>query len=461
MDWKKKCVVLIAVFIGLAGFALIHRAVPEEAILPEKEGPGKEVVIKTPGRGQYLSPEEMEADLNQLEADIAAVHPLTGAGVPPELDAAFAEAYGQVGAGMTVGEFYTVAAGPLSALGDAHTLVYPPQGGGLAADLKVIDGRLYALGGKNLKPGDELLSLGGVSIEAVLVLAEKIIPAENPYWRQYRIVGSLNEQTLISLGAQVEQGRVEARLRRQGEEMAVSLSFNGGWQPQPPDYEYTLNIEERTCHFQLRMCISDRKYSDFIYGMFEAIQVNEIEHLVLDLRGNPGGTAGVLSEFLRYIDIEEYKDYGFAPRMSQAVADNKGILALGTVVASGGPKVVKNRRSKDFLFGGDIYLLIDNGTFSAANMFGVVLADNKLATLVGEPSGNAPSFFADILPFQLVNSGLSYTISTSKLLAPGLVLQGDLDALYPDYPVRYTIDDYVNKRDLALEEAMRLIREGE
>lgn len=92
----------------------------------------------------------MKADLNQLEIDLIAVHPLTGTGVPPELEAAFAEAYSQASKRMTVGEFYPVIASPAGVLGDAHILAYPPAGGRLAANVKVIDGRFYILDGRNM-----------------------------------------------------------------------------------------------------------------------------------------------------------------------------------------------------------------------------------------------------------------------------------------------------------------------
>ena len=54
-------------------------------------------------------------------------------------------------------------------------------------------------------------------------------------------------------------------------------------------------------------------------------------------------------------------------------------------------------------------------------------------------------------PFSWRTRKLIYSISYTQWVRPDAAL-ADADALYPDYPVTYTIEDYINKRDLAMEE---------
>ena len=126
----------------------------------------------------------MQEDLRQLKADLAAVHPSTAAGLPAELEAAFADANTQVSDQLTVGEFSIIVSSLACMLEDAHTAVsLSLSDRPLPAEVKIIQDRFYVLGGVNLVPGDEILSLGGVSTEEIQAFA-KVIPAENPYWRQ-------------------------------------------------------------------------------------------------------------------------------------------------------------------------------------------------------------------------------------------------------------------------------------
>jgi len=44
--------------------------------------------------------------------------------------------------------------------------------------------------------------------------------------------------------------------------------------------------------------------------------------------------------------------------------------------------------------------------------------DDHLGKIVGEPTGNAPSSYGDILSFTLPNSGLAYTVSFKRWVRP-------------------------------------------
>lgn len=61
-----------------------------------------------------------------------------------------------------------------------------------------------------------------------------------------------------------------------------------------------------------------------------------------------------------------------------------------------------------------VYVLTDVYTYSSGMDFAMLVADNHLGTLIGEPCGNLPDSYGDILRFQLPHSQLNLTVSYKK-----------------------------------------------
>lgn len=417
---------------------------------------------EAPDFQRILTPEEMREDLAQLQRDLAEVHPATLIGMPERLKIAFAQAESEAKENMTVGEFSVIAAALTCQMDDAHTAVALGRGGRpLPATIKIIDEHLYILDGVGFEPGDEILTIGGVGVGAILEFAKKVISAENDYCRGRRLEKILNQSVLAQIGAQIDEKRnIELGVFRNGEKISILTNF--GYTPpaqtQNPEYSYRLDEATKSCVFTLRSCNYNNEYIQFLATMFQDIHAQGIENIIVDLRDNPGGDSRVVEEFLRYIDVIEYKGFSGSRRMSKAASEQRGYI-LKRGLYSGKPSIIKNNLVEGPLFKGKILALINNGTFSSGNFFAIILVDNGISKTIGEPTGNAPSSYGDVLYFQLKNSKLFYQISYTQFIRPSG--RTDEVALFPDYPVARTIDDYINQRDPAMEEAMRLIREGQ
>lgn len=80
-------------------------------------------------------------------------------------------------------------------------------------------------------------------------------------------------------------------------------------------------------------------------------------------------------------------------------------------------------------------------------MFTTLIRDNNLGKVIGEPSGNKPSAYGDLLLFQLPNSKLPLTLTYKYFSRPDI--SKDLEeAIMPDYPI---------KQEQAIEELYRII----
>lgn len=463
---KRLSIILLAIILGLVVASYIG------AIGSQKTGPyvyENPDYIDYPYYGDILTPLEMVADLVQLKRNLENVHPATETGLPPEFNALFQEVMLQVSEELTVGEFYAVISPLVGLLGDAHTLILPPYWGRcLPAELVIIEDKLYVKGGVNLMAGDEILALGGVPTEEIIAYGNKVISRENPFWLRQQIPSLLNTGILLQLGAELCDWRtMEVELRRKGEVIKVKVNFGQSYRPAASElelivsdsdlYSYYIEPESSLCVFRQEECNYHQEYSDFLAAMFATVRDNQIQNIIVDLRGNPGGSSATVKEFLTYIDIDEYIDYGCYTRLSETFLAKKSLSSISGMVPQKAGSI-KNEKKDGLTFGGDIYVLIDNGTFSAANIFTVVLADNHIATIIGEPSGNAPNFYADAIEFQLKNAKLFYYISSCEFKRPDSSKEQSIDAFYPEYPVNYSLEDYLSREDLAMDEALRLIK---
>ncbi|SDY91610.1 Peptidase family S41 [Proteiniborus ethanoligenes] len=434
------------------------------------------------GRGidEVLSPEEMKEDLLQLKKDLEEVHPKTIEGLSDEMLKAFEAANEIIKEPMTVSDFTIVASELACMLEDAHTAVrgFYSLDLSLPMAIKVIDDTFYVLEGKDLEPKDKIISFGGVPIKEIYEKSQKRIPSENIYWTNYNFEKyALLQSTLTQMGAEINNKKIDVVVNRNGENITVEMKFGDVYfkpinesqstktyktYPQDtaynPQFLYHLDMDNSLCHFVLKSCDNSAEYRHFLQIMFEDIQKNNIKSIVADVRQNTGGNSSVLDEFLKYVDVDKYASYGSLRRLSQQGSEQRGyVKTKGTM--SNPPGLRMNNKMKDFLFDGDIYVLIDNGTFSSGNWFGVIISDSEIGTIVGEPSGNAPTSYGDILSFQLKNSKLMYFVSYSQWIRPNEAKRYE-DALYPDFQVRYTIDDYLNKKDLAMEKVLELINDS-
>jgi hypothetical protein len=90
----------------------------------------------------------------------------------------------------------------------------------------------------------------------------------------------------------------------------------------------------------------------------------------------------------------------------------------------------------------------------------LLVKDNELGMIIGEPTGNQPSCYGDVLHFQMPNTGFDFSVSYKKFLRPEPA-NDPADALYPDVTVYSTIEDRLNGRDPQMDKLKELIQTRE
>lgn len=98
---------------------------------------------------------------------------------------------------------------------------------------------------------------------------------------------------------------------------------------------------------------------------------------------------------------------------------------------------------------GELYALVDDGTFSSALLGAIEMVREADAVLVGEAPAGKPNHFGEVRDFVLPNSGMTVGYSTKAFEAyPEL---GDARTLSPDVVIPLTAEDFFDGRDPVLE----------
>ncbi|AEX84932.1 periplasmic protease [Marinitoga piezophila KA3] len=414
-----------------------------------------------------VTPQQMKKDIDYLVNILKEVHPSTYSGFSDEQEKIIKNAYNKITQPMKVFDFYFILNEIICSIKDSHThLVFPSLTNYIFYDFPIIwlnDG-IYALDNiYELKKGDKILTINNKSSEEILKELRKIIPSENDFWIKQNARSILSSELYLGYLNLIDNGVIKLTIMRNNDikTFNIKLQKYKGIHKQKSDWiSYKIDISKNIGILKIKKCIYDEHYKEILFKFFKDVSLNNIKNIVVDLRYNLGGNSLVTDEFLKYIDIEKYKTYGAEIRFSKPVEKQRKIYGTGYKKYLPSIQLNEKIEDKSLLFKGKIYVLISGKTYSSGNWFAAVLGDNNIAMLVGEPTGNKPSHYGDILYFQTPEVGIPFTVSFKRFIRPD-TSKNDEDALYPDITVFTTINDIINKRNPQLEKVIEIINSSQ
>jgi hypothetical protein len=282
--------------------------------------------------------------------------------------------------------------------------------------------------------GSRLTAIDGMPIDEVLRAIDPVVPRDNESnLRDARTVFLTSAEVLTGLGVADRADHVEVEVTDpttaatrtatvQAVDGATFADWVGGWELLLPARDHLLMLQDVETDVWTRyLPESSALYvqynhveptsSDAVESIQRELDRHDIDRIVLDLRNNGGGEA------------EGYR------QLVELLAD---------------PALDRP---------GHLFVLIGRLTFSAAASFVAELErDVQNALFVGEATGGAPNYWADVTKVRLPNSGLTALVSTTyeEYGQPG---DPRLE-IEPDIAVAMTASDYVAGRDPALEAAL-------
>ena len=444
-----------------------------------------------------LTLEQMREDLAVLRMSLETAHPGlyryvdkatidrrfddVYAGLTDEPDeAAFYRLLSELVVGIQCGHTWTLPAGALMRPAGERT-AFP-------LEIEIIDGRAYA---KHARPengierGAEILSANGREmselIEELLAHVSRDGAIETgPIYRLEMLFPQYYDQ-LIERVEMFElsvrnPGAVETSVSLPAVEARNVFDVMGERDRDSTRFEI---LEADGIAVMTIGSFSDYNVPQFLFETFRELEEKAVESLILDLRGNLGGHDAYGAFLMAHLVREEFEYYSHrsvtsiepplavAPYSQLSEEDLREIWNQVAIFYPGeGPRFLPNdtldrpQTPRDWVFEGDVIVLIDGGSFSATAEFAAIAHHLRRVRFVGEESGGAyyGNTSGAALHLTLPNSGIHITV---PMIGYHLAVSGypHVDrGVLPDHAVKMTVQNLIDGLDSQMAFALSLAR---
>lgn len=357
----------------------------------------------------------MRQDFEFIAQKIEDVHPIGATGLTSGLHQAIYDGRTRLAIEQpTFADYFWAVSNLLSALDDRQShLIWPIADKALDLPLYWCADGLYVISAADkLEPGDRVLSMGGQSTanyEPLSMVAPYLSAADG-----HEIGRVLTSQHVLQgLSLVGVDGLVNVEIQRGDQKQSLRLTFAKEYQPPQADLtqedsSWSLEPENSLGIFCLNELGAGASLQQQLREFFAAVQVQNLQSVVLDLRHTRGSDWQTAQELLRYLDVESYEDYGESVRSPGQ-----------TEMQTRQPQRISNDAYRDIAFHGQTYVLVAGSTSESACRLAALLCQNRLAQLVGQSVGRAAVRYGKAEQFTLPASKLRFTISSTEFLPPG------------------------------------------
>lgn len=205
-------------------------------------------------------------------------------------------------------------------------------------------------------------------------------------------------------------------------------------------------------------------------------KIQDYQSLVIDIRGNTGGTDEYWMDLVSLLTDKNYNCRGYRLFRNNSDVINKytktrdvklnEINKLPTELVANAPKEATSmfthfEYNKEVVegkskipFKGKIYLLVDNMVFSGAESFTIFCKEQNFATIIGcKTSGDGYAY--DPVLFKLENSGLIVRMASTMYLTDSGICDEE-DKVTPDIYVGNTIKNKIPRLDDCIKKVLEL-----
>ena len=222
-------------------------------------------------------------------------------------------------------------------------------------------------------------------------------------------------------------------------------------------------------------------YQDSILHVFKTIKEQQIDTLIIDIRGNGGGQFDITEEINHYLmdtswvlvskakvkmSDEFMKVFPGIISFFMPILPTKFLISTAAYFVSRNTRVeeiiktvdtttdapiydiytrANKHFSEDYLFKGTVILLTDRRSYSMSGMFAAIMKDYKRAIIVGEETGGLANPHGAMTSVILPHSKFSFSLSTSRAYRPSGVF--DDRGVIPDIHIPYTTLKQANTID--------------
>ena len=356
-----------------------------------------------------LTSEQALEDMAELRKIVKKVHPDFLYGTPEGFETAFSSACSSIKSreSITVNELAQTAEGVLAHLGDAHTY----------ARCSYSEPHYLRTVAEKKAGGWSVSEINGKTIAELAAENASLFSFETESWEIEQIKSYLTSvENLAYLGIDAN-GVTYEFVNKEGQTVAETytaadfvtydeyIRLNAQYMENTDEsfVSYEISEPRSLAVLTLKECRYDSEYKKCVKDMFTEVKRLGIENVAVDVRDNCGGNSLVANEFIRYLNVDTLREPCMMRRLGFFMTGYRNVI-------------LENNKCSDLLFDGNVFLLCDSGSFSSAMFFAEMIKDNELGTLIGEAPGNVPNGCGDIATFELDNSGIKMSVSTSKIV---------------------------------------------
>lgn len=419
------------------GDAPLPPPLPSSASLQEKCGADLEVLFRVVReRWSYRALREAQGLVDLWALESAARERLASAALSPDLERAFLEILRRFVAGLWDGHA-GVDGGPRETPGP---LLFPFTLADVREGIVVHGVHDSARAGDALLPGDRILAIDGVEIEAWNEERAATAFASTAPARRNRALRSIHRGTSAA-------AVTVRRQREQQSPMEVELACVKGGTPIPTPLLPLWRPERRILengvgYLRPASFVAEEGAAQELRAHFESFQAESppqgIRALILDLRDNPGGTDLLGQALVRHLIDRPVVYYELSRRRGDAWPEPM-------------PHEIE---PDDPRFLGPLVCLINEGTFSVAdNVAACLRATRPQTTFIGRPTGGGTGAPRVVT---LPNTRVAVRFCTMRVRDANhdwIEGRGTL----PDRPVTWCTEDLFNGRDPDREDAWEFL----
>jgi hypothetical protein len=483
-------------------------------------------VAEKPHPTIILSTHQLQEDFAMLKKTLTMIHPgIYRYNTPESLEKEFDDVQGKLNREMTESDFFILVSQFLHKLKCGHTYTnFYNQDAKLKERLfnqrtylpfyfQIIDSKIIItnnVSSKNISIGSEITKINGVAVSEIIekllsvtkgdgnstfehrlnsigltrseaesyALFDWYFPLFFPLKDEIYSIEAVDFKTKKEVKFQVLAMTKAERTAEIARRYGPTPTYDDGWKFEIQNNSIGYLKIDNSITWRLKTI----NFKEFLAAAFAELRVKNIKNLIIDLRGNGGGSMDIGFELSRYLARKKLAPYALSRRFVRNVAARPELLKTISTYSdelieglkNGFPEKQFRKFDNQYFeiighqsypavepyvnnFKGKAFIIADSSNASATFQFLEYVQKNKLAKIVGQTTGgnkqglNGGNYFFLSLP----NSKIEFDIPV-YFQAP-LQQQKDV-SIVPDFIVKKKVDDIGYNFDREMDTVKRLIK---